>query len=261
MTEVIQIPVDQINPQTLQRPVSEHGIAELASSIRALGVLEPLLVARHNQEFFLLAGQRRLLAAQQINLATVPCIVIPADQEKALAISLHENLFRENLTCVDEAMLYAYLRDKLKYANRAIAKMLSKSEPYVSQRLALLSWDPLIVDALKSDTISFSVARELMQVRDTTHRRYLIKHAVEDGINYRTARLWVQQWRQSIIPPVQEKEESPGPPGQPLQTSVVADCYWCERSVKIDDICNVFLCDKCFEELAKAKVVSRQKKP
>lgn len=259
MTEIIDIPTDKIKPQALQRPVSPQEIDGLARSIKSLGILQPLLVLQHQEEYHLIAGQRRLMAAQQVGLATVPCIIVPADQEKALAMSLHENLFRENLTPHDEATLYAYLRDHLKYTNRAIAKMLSKSEPYVSQRLALLTWDPIIIDGIKDNTLSFSVARELMQVRDIKHRRYLARHAIDDGINYRTARMWVQQWKQARLP-IPEVEEAPAlPPGAGLQTQVTADCYWCEKGIPIEKIINVFLCEVCFKDLDEAKQKARVK--
>ena len=251
--QIIDIPIDAIKPQALQRPVSPQGIDELARSIRTLGVLEPLLVVQHQQDYHLIAGQRRLMAARQVGHATVPCILVPADQEKALAISLHENLFRQNLTPVDEAELYSYLRDHLTYTNRAIAKLLSKSEPYVSQRLALLTWDPIIVEAVRNETMSFSVARELSQVHDLKHRRYLAKHAISDGVNYRTVRMWVQQWKSSLLPPPQEDQTSPGPTGPSIHTEAMTDCYWCEETVPVAKVCNVFFCERCMNDLQKAK--------
>lgn len=258
MTEVIDIPTDQIKPQALQRPVSPQGIDELARSIKTLGVLEPLLLVQHQDVYHLIAGQRRLLAAQQVGLATVPCIIVPADQEKALQISLHENLFRENLTPHDEAILYAYLRDHLKYTNRAIAKMLSKSEPYVSQRLALLTWDPIIIDGIKDGSLCFSVARELMQVKDMKHRRYLARHAIDEGINYRTARTWVQQWKMSLVPPPSTGEAEPVPPGPELRTEVVSTCYWCDKGIPIEKVVVVHYCEVCFDDLEKVREKSRK---
>lgn len=258
MPEIVDIPTDAIKPQTLQRPVSPQGIDELASSIRKIGLLEPLLIVEHQDNYFLIAGQRRLLAAQQLNMATVPCIIVPADQEKALAMSLHENLFRENLSVIDEASMFAYLRDSLSYSNRSIAKMISKSEPYVSQRLALLTWDPIIQEGIRSGGLSFSVARELSQVHDAKHRRYLVKHAIDDGINYRTARMWVTQWKMSKVPPKEVLEDGPNPLAQSAPIKSVVPCYWCEQDIPIEDVTSVWLCPFCMEQMTQAKAHSRK---
>jgi len=259
MPDIIDIPIEKIKEQVLQRPVSQQGIEQLANSIKAVGILSPLLVVQHQETFHLIAGQRRLLAAGIIHLPTVPCIVVPVDQEKALAMSLHENLFREDLTAADEANLFAYLRDKLAYSGEKIAKLISKSGPYVSQRLALLTWDPQLVQGIKDRTISFSVARELSQVHDVQHRRYLIKHAIAQGINYRTASSWVKQWKAELIPAPLTKEEEGITEPHYLQTHVMCDCFWCEKSVPIEKVCNVIFCDECFKELKMAKSKSRQK--
>lgn len=254
-----QLPLDKIKPQALQRPFNESALDQLASSVRSLGILEPLLVAQRGDEFFLIAGQRRLAAAKRVGLGTVPCIIVPADQEQALAISLHENIYRENLNPMDEADLYQYLQSQLGYSNRRIAEMITKSESYVSQRLGALHWDPQLVEGIRDSSLSFSVARELARVDDVSHRRYLIKHARADGVNYRTVRTWVCRYIGDKA--TVEKEESlPSmDKGRALSGALKTDCYWCETSVDIDTINNVFLCDPCFEDLAKVKEKSRRK--
>lgn len=257
--EIKQIPIDQIKPQELERPIDEDRLTALSSSIKAVGVLEPLLVVWLDSQYFLVAGQRRLKAAGRAGLSTVPCIIISADHEEALRASLHENLYREDLNPVDEAKLYAHLRDKLKYSNKKIAEMVSKKEPYVSQRLSIIEWDPLVSDAVAKNQLSFSNAREISQVTDIKHRRYLLRFAVQDGVTYRVVRDWVQRWRasQHVAPPMEE----PSPELTAAKTSsvVMADCYWCEGSVNIDDIVNVFFCEGCFKQLDEAKAKSRRK--
>lgn len=253
MTKVVEIPVNKIKNQLLKRSISEEGIEHLCSSIKKLGILEPLLVVEHEGSFTLLAGRRRLEAAQMINMATVPCLIIPADQEKALAVTLHENLFREHLNTMDEVNLYLYLRDTLGYSNRRIAEFASKKEAYISQRLAISSWHPKLQDALKEENVHFSIARELAHVDDTNHMLYLLRQAVEHGANYRTVRYWVQQWKQSMVPPAPHDESEDLPDLQTTKQHVVSNCFWCEVPVDIDKVVVVHFCEKCYGELATAK--------
>lgn len=256
--EVTQIPIDQIKPQVLERPIDEERLNALSNSIKAVGILEPLLVVQLDNIYYLVAGQRRLKAAGRAGMATVPCIIIEADHEAALRVSLHENLYREDLNPVDEARLYAHLRDEMKYSNRKIAELVSKKEPYISQRLTMLTWDPLLVDAIAKNELSFSNGRELAQVTDTTHRRYLLRYAIQDGATYRLVREWVQDWKgkQHPVPPV---EEPPlGADAAKTSSVVMSDCYWCEGSVTMDKIIMVYMCDKCFEQLDEAKKKSRE---
>lgn len=260
MQDIIDVPLEKIKEQVLQRPVSQLGLQQLATSIKAVGILSPLLVVQREEVFHLIAGQRRLLAAGMLHLPTVPCIVVPADQEQALSMTLHENLFREDLTAVDEANLFCYLRDNLHYNGEKIAKLISKSASYVSQRLALLTWDPRIIAALKDRVMSFSVARDLSQVTDVKHRRYLIHHAIDQGINARTATAWVRQWRASMIPSPPPREDDELPPSGELHTRVESDCFYCQLTVDIAKMVNVLLCDTCFSGLREAKEADLKKR-
>jgi ParB family chromosome partitioning protein len=211
LMDIKQVSVDQIEAQDLIRPISDEKLEDLAKSISSIGIIEPLIVAHSGEMFKLIAGQRRLKAAKMCSLPTVPCIIVNADHEMAIAISMHENLQREDLNSVDEAHLYAYLRDKLKYASAKIARMVGKSEPYISQHLALLTYLPEIILALRKCEISFSVARELSNITDRNHALYLLRHAVEDGATQRMVRFWVQSWRSSKV-----QREEPGPDDEPL---------------------------------------------
>jgi ParB/RepB/Spo0J family partition protein len=251
--EIIDIPVDSIKAQILERTATQEGIQELAGSIRQIGIIEPLIVLKTETDYILQAGMRRLTAAKQIGLPTVPCIIIEADKESSIAITLHENLYRENLNPVDEAWIYQQLRDRHRYSSREIAKMVGQSEGYVSQRLQITLWPDNLIDALRLNHVSFSVARELSIITDKKHRDWLLKHSTESGVNYRTARRWRIEW-QARVPEKEEKIDYTQPPPEPETTkSPEMLCWWCNEFHTPEKIITIQLCHQCFGQLQFSK--------
>lgn len=259
MDQITQVPVDKIKPQELQREVSEKGVAELALSIKRIGIIQPLLVAKDGDDLCLIAGQRRLMAARIAGKATVPCIMIHADHEKALTTSIAENLHRESLDPVTEAQMYVYLKTTLKKSNKDIAKMVSKSEAYISQHVNMLSWLPALVDAVKSHSISFTVGRELARVKEREHCHYLLGLAVSEGANYRTVRMWVREWEVSKIPLVGSDPVTQPDTHEQLERKIVMDCWWCGNSGPASAMSTFIMCPICTEQLKEGREASRKK--
>lgn len=253
MDQIREIPCDSIRKQELERQVSEKGIGELAVSIRNMGIIQPLIVAEDGKDLCLIAGQRRLMAAKMAGLATVPCIVIKADHEQALSTSITENIQREALDPVTEAEMYRYLKVTLRKNNREIAKMVAKSDAYVSQRINMLDWLPAVVHAVKSGAIGFSVGRELARVTEAEHCHYLLQMAVQDGANYRTVRMWVKDWELSKIPKNEREEEDPRDLRDQLERKIQMDCWWCGSSGPTSAMVSFIMCPKCAEQLKDAR--------
>lgn len=251
--EIIDIPIDSIKAQLLERTATDQGIIELTNSIRQIGIIEPLIVIKTETEYILQAGKRRLTAARAAGLPTVPCIVVEVDKERSISITLHENLYREDLNPVDESYIYQQLRDTHRYSGQEIARMVGRKEGYVSQRLQIAFWPDNLVDALSSNQISFSVARELIIITDAKHRDWLLKHAKESGVNYRTARRWRADWQAQV--PTETKEPDytqPPPEPEPPQTSKVP-CWWCNKLHPPEKIITIQVCHQCFSALQFSK--------
>lgn len=247
-----EIPTDKIKDQLITRTFSEAGIDKLISSIRTVGIIEPLIVAEHKGEYHLIAGKRRLTAASMIGLPSVPAVIIPADQETALKVALHENLFREDMSVVVEAQIYGYMRDKLYYSGKEIAAMLGKKEAYVSQRLAILEYDQETKEALDLEKIHFSITRELQQIDDPQHRKYLLHEAIRHGASYRTVQGWVQQWKASLIPKLTPTEPPTDTPAQDTRFVPHTTCFGCGQDLPVDLTKQILLCESCFKEMKKA---------
>lgn len=253
MDSIQEIPCAEIKKQELQRSVSEKGIGELASSIRTMGIIQPLIVAKDGNDYCLIAGQRRLAAAKMARLSTVPCIVIKADHEQALVTSITENIHRESLDPVTEADMYRYLKVTLRKNHRQISKMVSKSEAYISQRINMLDWLPALLHAVKSGAIGFSVGRELARVKEEEHCHYLLQTAIQDGANYRTVRSWVKDWELSKMPRDDREEEQPDDSRATLERKIQMACWWCGESHPTSAMISILVCPICGDQLKDAK--------
>jgi ParB/RepB/Spo0J family partition protein len=155
------IPLSKLtpNPHQPRKHFDEESIAELATSIRERGVIQPILVRRIDDDHYeLLAGERRFRASQAAGLSVIPAIV--RDKDDPLEIALIENLQREDLTPLEEAEALHGLAERHGYSHRELAEILGKSRPYVSNVLSLLR----LPDRVKSEIHAQGrpVSRELL---------------------------------------------------------------------------------------------------
>ena len=165
-----EVPVDSIKPNPRQPRVDFDGVtlAELAASIRANGVLQPLLVRpRGEGGYELLAGERRLRAAQQAGLRQVPVIVREASDRESLEIALIENLQRDDLSPLEEAAAYERLVEEFWYTQEEVAERVGKSRPAVANTLRLLRLPDPIKRELSRGRLTAGHARVLLSLDDT----------------------------------------------------------------------------------------------
>jgi len=162
----------KLNPNQPRQIFDQEALNELASSIKEHGVLQPVLLRPlGNREFELVAGERRLKAAQIAGHDTIPAIVEKMDDLTALEISLIENLQREDLNPLEEAQIYNRMTQELGYSIRSLAGKLGKDKGYVENRLRLASApeDIQAMVSLRKDTLSH--AYELLKIDDEKRRK------------------------------------------------------------------------------------------
>jgi ParB family chromosome partitioning protein len=130
------LPIEQIypNPQQPRRFINPEGLDELTASVRQRGILQPIIVKREGDGYLIMAGERRFRAAQAAGLSVVPAIVRDDDPNE---IALIENLQREDLTALEEAEGLGAMVARYGYTHQALAQLLHKSRPYVSNTLVL----------------------------------------------------------------------------------------------------------------------------
>ena len=160
-----QLPVDLIERGRFQprQHVDEQGIEELAASVRARGVVQPVVVrpCGDGRRFELLAGERRWRAAQKAGLAAVPALVREADDEEAAAVALIENIQREDLNPVEEARALRRLVEEFELTHQQVADAVGRSRAGVSNLMRLLDLEPEVVALLDQRTIEMGHARAL----------------------------------------------------------------------------------------------------
>ncbi len=177
--QIREIAVDRILPNPAQPRLSyeEDSLTELADSIREHGVLQPILVRPIGHQFQLIAGERRWRASRLADRATIPAIVAEFDDDTALEVSIIENLQREDVSPLEEAVMFRKMTD-LGYSLRQLAQKLGKDKGYIENRLRLSDAPPDIRElvSLRKDTLSH--AYELMKIGDERKRRRLGKKVI-----------------------------------------------------------------------------------
>ena len=172
---VRQVPLDKIEPNPRQPRLifEEASLEELTASIREHGVLQPILLRPVPGGFQLIAGERRWRASRAAGLTTIPALVEEIDDEAAMEIAIIENLQREDLSPLDEAIMYDRMVREYGYSVRGLAQKLGKDKGYVENRLRIADAPEDIrqLVSLRKDTLSH--AYELMKVTDPVKRAQL----------------------------------------------------------------------------------------
>jgi len=191
-----QIAIEKITPPqvAVRIDVTPESVADLAESIKKIGLIEPLIVRPVRDKFEVVAGHRRLTACKVAGLAKVKCLVVSVSDEESEAIKHHENHVRLSVSPVEQAIYFSYLIDKKGMKQNEIAELFSVSEGFVSQRLALLNWHEELVAAVDAGQISFSSARELARITDDQALLAHLQQAIEHGVTPRVANMWWQDW-------------------------------------------------------------------
>ena len=183
------------NPEQPRRSFAEEGIAALAESIRTHGLLHPIVVERLGEgRFRLVAGERRLRAARQAGVATIPAILRPATESArhALELALVENLQRAQLSPLEEAAAYARLADTFGLSHEAIGMRMGRSRSAVSNTVRLLSLGAAVQEAVAEGRLTAGHARALLPLTEPEQER-LARVIEDEGLSVRRVEQLVQQ--------------------------------------------------------------------
>jgi ParB family chromosome partitioning protein len=182
-----EVAVDQIdaNPFQPRRTFSADKLQELADSIRASGLVQPVLLRRANGRYQLIAGERRWRAARQAGLATIPAVVREIGDRDALEMALTENLLREDLNPLEAAQGYAALQQKHGLSHEEIAEHLGLDRSTVTNTLRLLRLPPEVQQMITDGTVSAGHARALLGLESASAQLQLAKLIVKQGLSVR----------------------------------------------------------------------------
>ncbi|MFP3906088.1 MAG: ParB/RepB/Spo0J family partition protein [Acidimicrobiales bacterium] len=183
-----ELPLASIEPNRYQPRDSfdEEALVTLTSSIRELGVLQPILVRPVGDEHFeLIAGERRWRAAKRAGLPTIPAVVREADDEGSLERALVENLHREDLNAIEEAAAYQQLIDEFELTQDQVASRVGKSRSAVANALRLFQLPPAIQKLIIEGRLSAGHARALLGSPDRTFQEGLARRAADGAMTVR----------------------------------------------------------------------------
>jgi ParB family chromosome partitioning protein len=189
-TELAELPVDAIhpNPRQPRRRFDSDAGAGLADSVRATGVVQPVLVRpRTAGGYELIAGERRWRAAREAKLTTVPAVVREADDQETLLLGLVENVAREDLSAIEEARAFAVVLDEFGLSLGDLAERVGKSKPAVSNRVRLLELPEDVIKMVERGQLTEGHARAVLAVPDHEGRRALARKIVQKGMSVRAA--------------------------------------------------------------------------
>ena len=184
-SRVRYIPINAVrpNPQQPRRSFDETALRELADSISAYGILQPLTVRDRGGVYELVAGERRWRAARIAGLRQVPCLLARVDEEDAALLALIENLQRRDLDYMEEAAAIARLIRRYGLSQQQAAEKLGKSQPTIANKLRLLRLSAPVIDCLRQYGLTERHARTLLRLTDPEQQLAAARHIGKRGLN------------------------------------------------------------------------------
>ena len=212
---VRHVSIKQVHPCRFQprKDFTEDSLRELADSIKEQGIIQPLLVRQNGAEFELIAGERRWRAAQLAGLGEVPVLVREADDRAVLELALIENLQRENLNPLEEALGFAQLIEQFRLTQEEAAARVGKSRAAVANALRLLKLPPGVRDQVRTGRLSVGHAKVLLGLPTPVDQTAAAERVLTSSLNVRQTEELVAKWQPPLPVPV------PGKPATPVAPS------------------------------------------
>ena len=186
------------NPYQPRKNFQKEAIQELAASIKEHGILQPLIVRKSIKGYEIVAGERRYRAAKEARLEKVPAVVRELNEQQMMEFALLENLQREDLNPMEEALAYQMLMDELNVTQEQLAKRLGKSRPYIANYVRLLTLPSFVQEMIADGNLSMAHGRTLLTIKDEEQLKSLLKRIEKEGLNVRQLEQIVQQMHQRV---------------------------------------------------------------
>lgn len=232
----------------MRTDLSRESIDDLVSSIKQVGMIEPIVVRAVGERYEVVAGHRRITAAEAAGLMIVPCHIVQGSQEQIEMMKIHENLYRVDVNPYDEALHYQRLMREMKLSPTKIARITNRSDGYVRDRLMILDFDSSLQQALADGKVNLTVAKELYRIKDPIKLREMLGYAVGQGITGAVAKRWVDEQQTEI-------HQAPGlapmigeGAGITPASEQHSECFYCLQPVRLFDAYTVYVHDHCVAE-------------
>lgn len=242
----------------MRQTVSERDMEDLVRSIKEIGIINPIIVRKLGDEYELVAGLRRLMAADMLKMEKVYVRVIRAGDERSERIKVDENKAREDIGPLDEGVYFADIMEKFGWNQKQLAEKLRVSESYVSQRIGSGNWPEILKEVVQNGKLTFSVAREFAGIKDSGELDRIIEQAVRSGVTPAVAARWRHEANREYLRSEGEEDEDYayattracveagyvcqvcGGPGQEIGYQILRICNICMGVIKVGQEKGVF---------------------
>ena len=253
----------------MRQSVSEKGLEDLVGSIREIGMINPITVRKKGEEYELIAGLRRYMAADILKMEKVPVKVVRAGNETAEKMKMAENKAREDVDPIDEGIFFNKLMEMFGWKQKQLAEKFRVSESYVSQRTGAVNWPGILRDAVQSGQLTFSVAREFAGIRFPEELGRIVEQAISSGVTPAVAARWrheinrgdlrsealdgegVESMTGGCMPDILYSCQICGGPGQEIGYKIIRACNDCLKVIQEGREGGVFAKAETTEEAAK----------
>ncbi len=185
--EIMEVPLSELrsNPYQPRKNFDETALKELAESIKEHGVFQPIIVKPSIKGYEIIAGERRAKASKMAGKETIPAIIRDFSDQDMMEIALLENLQRENLNALEEALAYKKLLEELSITQEELAHRLGKSRSHITNMLGILTLPEEVKDMIMNNKLSMSHARVLSKMENNDKIKELAEKIVVDGLSVR----------------------------------------------------------------------------
>lgn len=183
----LEVDIDLISPNAEQPRTrfTEENLEELAQSIKANGLVQPIIIRRKENKFELIAGERRWRASQKAGLKKIPAVIKDVDDDKLLELALIENIQRQELNAIEEARAYKKLVESVGLTQEIIAERVGKNRTFITNYLRLLKLPKDIQQLVSDEKLSAGHARTLLMLEDADSQRQLARKIIEMSLSVR----------------------------------------------------------------------------
>lgn len=195
------------NPYQPRKVFSEEAIEELKQSIITHGILQPIIARKSIKGYEIVVGERRFRAASEAGLKTVPVVVREMDEQQMMELAVLENLQREDLNPIEEALAYQLLLERLNLTQDELAKRLGKSRPHITNHVRLLSLPEEIKNFISNGKISMGHGRALLALKNKDMLNAVVEKVLKEKWNVRQLEQYIHQINDNVPRETKTKEE------------------------------------------------------
>jgi ParB family chromosome partitioning protein len=208
---IIELDIDaiEINPFQPRSNFNEDSLRELASSIKELGLIQPITVRKLDfNKYQLISGERRLRASKIVGLTTLPAYIRIADDNESLVMALVENIQRHDLDPIEIALSYQRLIDEIQLTQEQMSERVGKKRSTIANYLRLLKLDPIIQTGIRDGFISMGHGRAIINIEDLDIQTDIYQKIVSQNLSVRDTEALVKNYQESLKPKRESKSKS-----------------------------------------------------